>query len=106
MRRPCLRCGELTNGSWCPDHQPVKASPKERGYGYQWQKLSKQCRKLQPWCSTCNSPGTQQNPLTLHHTPDAWSKVQAGKHLSMRDAYAGLVSVECQRCNNDKGPAR
>jgi hypothetical protein len=106
MKRPCLKCGELSAGSYCDECPPVMASATQRGYPGWWQKLSKECRRLQPFCSTCGTVGTQQNPLTLHHTALAWVKVQSGQRLSMRDAFAGLVSVECQRCNNGYGAQR
>lgn len=80
----------------------MKLAPAKRGYDHRWAKLSHQARQLQPFCTDCGRTDT----LTLDHSPSAWTKVAAGKALTMRDAYNGLLIVRCQACNNKAGPAR
>jgi hypothetical protein len=36
----------------------------------------------------------------VHHSSAAWTKVQAGRQLTLRDAYDGLITVECVRCTS------
>ncbi len=54
--RPCLSCGDLTpTGTYCTDCKPPdKSSATARGYDWQWTKLSRRARRLQPFCSVCN----------------------------------------------------
>jgi 5-methylcytosine-specific restriction enzyme A len=104
LRRPCLSCSDLTRNpsGYCDEH----ATQRRKLYKGSWSALSVKARKLQSWCSRCLSPGEPGNPLTLHHTVEAISKVQAGKSLTMRDAHEGRLIVLCQRCNNREGAAR
>lgn len=106
LLRPCLHCGEPTNrGSRCPSHRrnaTGKPSPQQRGYDAAWRRLSRQARSRQPWCSTC---GTGER-LTVDHSPGAWQKIADGHRLSLADFTAGLLAVECIRCNVAKGHAR
>jgi hypothetical protein len=110
LLKPCYidACGALSEKARCPEHRPKHPTKdrKARGYGHWWESLSRQARELQPWCSTCLTPGTHTNPLTVDHTPAAWAKVQAGKRLTLKDFGLGLLSVECLRCNVGKGAAR
>lgn len=57
---------------------------------------------MQPWCSTCGS----REQLTVDHSAAAWSKVERGGKLTLADFAAGLLSVECLKCNVGKGNAR
>lgn len=109
MNRPCLRCQELVaSGSYCAECKP-KRKPRPsraRGYDRKHEELSRQARRLQPWCSDCLTHGGPKNPLTLDHTPQAWAKVNAGKRLTIKDVAAGLAVVRCLRCNIAAGAAR
>ena len=70
MLKSCIDCGMPCEGSRCPDHQlparprPNKQSRAARGYGVEWQKLSKQLRARQPWCEMCGTSGAR---LTVDH---------------------------------------
>lgn len=79
-------------------------SPRKRGYDTQWDRLSKQARQRQDWCSRCG----RRKHLTVHHTPAAWAKRAAGHALTLRDFTGAhpLLIVLCQRCNNELGAAR
>lgn len=100
--KPCLVCGEPSNGPRCPEHPKERLNrPKERsralGYTTTWDKLSKRARRLQPWCSDC---GTSDN-LSCDHTPEAWRRHDAGKTIRLQD-----VDVVCMPCNIRRGKAR
>lgn len=99
LRRPCLECGEPTSGSRCPEHARVdaKLSARERGYDTTHDKLSRQARKLQPFCTDCG----RQDDLQLHHLPIAWERKGQGKRIRLVD-----VEVLCGPCNRGRGPAR
>ena len=92
---PCLYCGILSRGSTCPQCAQAIASrdpariKRNRQYDYEWQKLSKYARSIQPWCSRCKSI----KDLTADHI------------LSL--ANGGLntldnIMVLCRRCNSSK----
>src|SRR5438874_2285484 len=87
LPRACLGCGVLTHGGRCAACKPkrTQASATQRGYPAWWTRLSKRARELQPWCSTCGTTGTSRNPLTVDHTPEAWSKAEAGNRLTLKD---------------------
>jgi 5-methylcytosine-specific restriction protein A len=107
--KPCLSCGEPSPASYCDEHKPKatpKASAHSRGYTHRWIALSRQARRLQPFCTDCLTPGSAANPLTLDHTPAAWAKVTAGKTLTLKDCANKLLVVRCLRCNVAAGAAR
>ena len=109
LLKPCYvdDCGELNEQARCPAHRPPQTKSRTaRGYPWWWQKLSRQAIALQPFCSTCQTPGEPGNPLTLDHTPQAWNLVDAGKRLTIKDVASGLLSVQCLRCNIRLGKAR
>lgn len=69
MQQPCLVCGALSQASRCSAHKlpktnPMRPSSTQRGYGYQWQKLSTMLRARQPWCELC---GSRDRNLTVDH---------------------------------------
>lgn len=101
---PCLVCGELSESSRCPEHRVKqhKASATQRGYRSWWERLSKQARTKQPFCTDC---GSTEN-LTVDHTPEAWAKVESGKRLTLNDFKNGLLTVVCRTCNIARGAAR
>lgn len=88
----CVECGEPTEQSRCNEHQlPArpKPSPTKRGYNSAWFRLSKQARRLQPWCSDCGA----KDDLTGDHL--RWPA------LSIKD-----VDVVCRSCNSKRGAVR
>lgn len=98
LKRPCLKCGEPTHGSWCPEHKPQPSkSRRERGYEGQWRKLSARARRIQPWCSDCDAT----TDLTADHTPEAWRRHDAGLPIRLED-----VDVVCRPCNSRRGHIR
>jgi len=100
-RRPCLTCGEVSEGSRCPDHTRERhrdrTSARSRGYDGRHDRLSKRARKLQPFCLDCL---TTEN-LTLHHTEEAWRRHEARKPPRLSDYV-----VLCGPCNNRRGSSR
>ncbi|UCZ90473.1 hypothetical protein [Gordonia sp. WA4-43] len=107
MRRPCIECGEPADATRCDDCAPAHrsvtrtdlptTSARSRGYGTAWDKLSRQARRMQPWCSDC---GTRDD-LTADHSEEAWRRHDAGKPIRLQD-----IDVLCRRCNARKGRAR
>jgi 5-methylcytosine-specific restriction enzyme A len=98
--KPCVQCGEPTDRNRCPQHRPPdrrKVNAAARGYDWQWTKLSKRARRLQPWCTDC---GTTED-LQTDHLPTAWERKAAGKPLRLAD-----VEVVCGPCNRARGAAR
>lgn len=101
LLKPCLDCGELSDQARCPEHRPApvqaKAPTAARGYDYAWQKLSERARKLQPFCTRCNT----REDLTTDHTPEAWARKAKGLPIRLQD-----VVVLCRPCNSAAGAAR
>ena len=68
LPRPCAGCGRVVRASRCVDCQRVKERQRptrtQRGYDYSWNKLSKQLRQQQPFCSI---PGCTNKDLTVDH---------------------------------------
>lgn len=97
--RPCIDCGELGTGPRCDDHTlpTTKASRQARGYDAAWQRLSRQARRLQPFCEDC---GTTED-LTTDHSSEAWQRKARGLVIRLED-----VAVVCRSCNGRRGRAR
>lgn len=93
MRRPCLTCGEPTDGSWCPEHRRDQRdhdrSATQRGYDSTWQRLSRRARHLQPWCTDCGAV----DDLTADH-------------LHWPATTLADVEVVCRSCNSRRGAVR
>ena len=68
LPRPCAGCGVIVRASRCAECKRVKdrARPRriDRGYDYAWNKLSKELRTLQPFCSIV---GCKSQDLTVDH---------------------------------------
>lgn len=101
MMRPCLHCGEPSNGPRCPEHQrdlnADKPNATARGYDHAWRELSKRARKLQPFCEDCGA----LEDLQCDHRPSAWQRKAAGQVIRLSD-----VAVVCGECNRARGTAR
>jgi len=96
----CVDCGEPSESSRCPEHKhtvDTKASAADRGYDWQWTKLSKRARRLQNFCTDCGSV----DQLTADHLPIAWERKAAGLPIRLRD-----IEVVCLDCNIARGAAR
>jgi 5-methylcytosine-specific restriction protein A len=107
LRKPCLNCGEPTDGTRCPECRTAtsryrhKPSPENAGYDKAFRRLSKRARSLQPFCLDCAHPGSRDNPLTCEHLPGSWEKRERGERLTLSD-----VAVLCRECNSKRGPQR
>lgn len=103
--RPCLRpsCGYLTDGTYCPEHQPKRHRPSatQRGYDHRWSETSRNARRKQSFCTDCGIPGTETQ-LELDHLPIAWERKAQG--LPIRPGID--AEVVCHRCNVSRGAAR
>lgn len=101
LLKPCVDCGELSDGPRCQQHRTETSLPKggatARGYDYQWEQLSKRARKLQPFCTDC---GTTED-LTADHSPQAWARKAKGLPIRLQD-----VAVVCRPCNSRRGKAK
>lgn len=107
MLTVCSTCGtpydkEEGHGS-CPECRPARTeSPTRgtrtaRGYDNAWVRLSRQARRLQPFCLDCGSP----YDLTADHSPEAWRRKAEGKAIRLTD-----IDVVCRPCNSARGAAR
>lgn len=108
-----MDCGEITDqGSRCPpcqERRDAKRNARTRPrteaqkirertmYPPAWHRLSRQARRMQPFCTDC---GARQD-LTADHTPQAIIRLDAGLPLRLAD-----VEVVCRRCNGKRGKAR
>lgn len=100
LLRPCLECGEPSEGAHCPEHarpSSPKTSAASRGYDAAWRRLSAKARKLQGFCSDCGAT----EDLQTDHSAEAWRRKAAGKPIRMQD-----VDVVCGPCNRKRGAAR
>lgn len=100
LLRPCIDCGELSERSRCEAHRPQphpKASSTQRGYDWQWRKLSERARRLQPFCTDCGAT----TDLQTDHTPEAWERHAKGLEIRLEH-----VAVVCGPCNIQRGQAR
>ncbi|WP_366915986.1 HNH endonuclease [uncultured Nocardioides sp.] len=111
LKKPCLSCGELfsppARGSarcaLCLRDPKTggRGTKEQQGYTKEFQRLSRRAKKLQPFCLWCSTTGSNSNPLTTDHSPEAWMKQQRGEKLTLDD-----VQVLCRECNSRKGAAR
>lgn len=68
--KPCIVCGEPSDGPRCPEHPREPRSGKSKTpnivarNGTAWKNLSRRLRRLQPWCSV---PGCGNTELTVDH---------------------------------------
>ena len=95
----CLECGELSDQARCVLHRP-KESPKPnaaKDYDWNWQKLSRRARRLQPFCSDCLT----SDDLQADHSVEAWQRKADGKPIRLQD-----IDVVCGDCNRERGAAR
>jgi 5-methylcytosine-specific restriction enzyme A len=96
--RPCLDCGTPSPGPRCTEHTTkAKGTNTQRGYDNRWRRLSRQARRLQPWCSDCGSV----TDLECDHSPEAWAARATGKRITL-----AMVDVVCGDCNRARGAAR
>jgi 5-methylcytosine-specific restriction endonuclease McrA len=70
--------------------QRYRGTTSQRGYGQEWQRLSRLARQLQPWCSLCAS----RRDLVCDHKDPA---TRGRRGLTLVD-----VQVLCRRCNGSK----
>jgi 5-methylcytosine-specific restriction endonuclease McrA len=59
MRRPCLVCGVLTNGSYCPTHEPRRLRGRHGGNLRAW--------VFSNYGYRCQDCGRSDVPLEVHH---------------------------------------
>lgn len=104
--RPCIECGVVCIDTRCDVCEMMhgrrierrRGSARERGYTTTWDRLSRRARRLQPFCTDCQSP----EDLQLDHLPQAWARQAQGRGLRL-----GIdVEVVCGDCNRKRGAAR
>jgi len=97
LPRPCAGCGVIVRASRCAECMRVldRARPTrtQRGYDYAWNKLSRQLREQQPFCSIqgCNNPD-----LTVDHI----IPLSEAPHLRLAPSN---LKVLCRMHNSRKG---
>lgn len=104
----CSKCGEpydrdYRHSAMCsecresPDREGTARAQLAEAYDYQWRVLSKRARRIQSFCSDCNTT----TDLTVDHTPSAWARYERGLPIRLQD-----VDVVCRSCNAARGAAR
>lgn len=95
--KPCIDCGEPSDGPRCRLHRPPEKSRRERGYDAAWDRLSRRARRLQPFCIDCGATDDLQGD----HSPQAWQRREQGLPIRLCD-----IDVVCGPCNRRRGCAR
>ena len=94
LPRPCVDCQVVTRSTRCANCKRIKErsrpTPAQRGYGYAWQKLSREFRARHPYCFKCGSV----KDLTTDHII---SKKNGGQ-----DVWENLQTL-CRIHNSEKG---
>ena len=57
MKRPCLECGVLAEGSRCPAHQARRDAQRSAWYGGDWERYARALIAAEPWCHVCGASG-------------------------------------------------
>jgi DNA primase len=94
VKRPCLDCGVLAEGSRCATHERARQRARNAQrpwYAGDWRRIAKEAIAAHPYCARCRTRGTAANPLTVDH-------------VEPRSLAAG-VQVLCLSCNAKKGGA-
>ena len=95
----CPNCRRLSDTSPCTackrQANRRRGAPATRGYGVEWQALSRRARRMQPWCSTCGAT----EDLTVDHLVPL-----AETGTAVRPTLAD-IQVLCRSCNSSKGAA-
>ena len=77
-KHPCKHPGcnaLISSGSYCPEHTQTKRGPSResaarRGYGREWQRISREYLAAHPWCAECQRRGVRTPATEVdHRTP-------------------------------------
>jgi 5-methylcytosine-specific restriction endonuclease McrA len=67
VKRPCLRCGEPTAGSYCTSCAPTRPPRRPRTYrGAKWERLRRRYLKPGTRCTYCGAPATELDHVYPH----------------------------------------
>ncbi len=64
-QRPCLTCGKLTQGSFCPAHE--RQQNQDIRNSRAWRRLSEEVRAEEPHCRDCKAKGVVKLATQVHH---------------------------------------
>lgn len=94
MKRICNK-GHLYSGDRCPECNKTK----NRGYGYDWKKLSERFRIENPLCADCKSNGKVRPSDHVHHI----KPLEKFPHLRL--VWSNLVALcrQCHQARHDSG---
>jgi len=96
MRTVLCQCGQThKRGERCPKCKPAKPEQTtgERGYDWQWRKLSERIRKDRPLCEHCLTKGKVWPATECHHK----IKIADAPHLRLDIDNIMSVCSECHR---------
>lgn len=89
------KCGQIAGQCNCRKRDQVKGqTTTQRGYGYDWQKLSKAYRVAHPMCSVCLDKGKITAVEHVHHI------VPIRVDRSRRLDWDNLMSL-CEPCHKE-----
>ena len=95
----CHRCSGIKEGKNCDQCKPSQIRPRqtttERGYGGDWQKVSKAYRAENPLCEDCCEEGRTTPSTQVHH------KVPIEDDYSLRLEQDNLVAL-CEDCHHKR----
>lgn len=95
MRTVLCQCGQThKRGERCPKCKPAKPEQTtgERGYDWQWRKLSERIRKDRPLCEHCLTKGRVWPATECHH------KIKIADAPHLRLDVDNIMSV-CSECH-------
>lgn len=97
MSKRICRCGAVVDGTCptCDKRHGHKKTTKQRGYGYDWKKLSERKRASDPLCENCLEKYSKVTPAVhVHHIKPI------ATYPELRLAWSNLMSV-CATCHEE-----
>jgi 5-methylcytosine-specific restriction endonuclease McrA len=94
------KCGAIIDGSCSKCEALTRQTTTQRGYGHDWQKLSRTIRSEQPLCIDCLAAGKVKPSTQVHH------EIPISVDKTKRMDRSNLVPLcdDCHKGRHDGGP--